>query len=62
MMKARVVELLGELGLRPDAEHESLTDLTKWILQELRTNAAADPRTGELVEIAHAWLAADPQR
>jgi hypothetical protein len=56
MMKGRVLELLGEMGRRPVRKSDSLTDLAEWIRVEFEDGPAIDPRAGELVEIADAWL------
>jgi hypothetical protein len=55
MMKVRLVALLTEMRVRPMHKNEKLTDLVRWVLDELPAVAPDDPRTPEAVAIAREW-------
>jgi len=55
MMKGRLIALLTEMQVRPMRKNEKLTDLVRWVLDELPSVAPDDPRTPQAVAIAREW-------
>lgn len=53
MIKGRLIELLGEMGLRPLGKRPKLAELVEWVIAELPVLRPDDPRAGEALRIAN---------
>ena len=52
MIKGRLFDLVGEMGVRPLPKSLRLGELIRWVMTELPAIAPDDPRTQQAVDLA----------